>query len=250
MSRQSYYEKGNFTIVTNMSEIMLLSEVGLKVYLALCKFADDNGGCWPSIPTLSEFTMLSESGTKKGLKEVREKGFVEVTKRNRPNGSNASNYYNLLIVVTRQVGVTGVTQGGSQAEPPLTIPIELSLLRKGAEAPITKKETKIIPLMKEIYDVFRFYSLVVENNTQVPKMCGKLLETHGEVIATAYLVRLIERDLREERKHSEFVPQLRNWRDVVGKSSQIIDYYTRTNHLNSSVTIENQDEMVRRRMDS
>lgn len=234
------YEKGNFAIVPNIAEAMILSDPGFKVYVALCKYADDQGGCFPSIDTIKELTMLSESGAKRGLREVRDKGFVEVTKRKRPNGSSASNHYQILIVVAFQVGGQDGTPLGATAEPPLTIPTEHPS-KEGAKA-------QTDDVLRELYNAFRFYSLVVENNSHVPKMADKLRATHGVVVATAYLRRLQERDLRQERKTQEFVPQLRNWRDVVGKSAMIIDYYTRTKAAKPAVTAANQDEMVRKRM--
>ena len=220
------YEKGNFAVVPNVDEAMTLSEVGFKVYIALCKYADEHGGCFPSIETIREFTLLSDGGTKKGLREIRDKGFVEITKRKRPNGSAASNYYQILIVASQQVGGTDVPHPGAQTCPPLTIPIEQSLLRKGGKATEAPKEENEI--LKELYKTFKFYSLVIENHKHVPGMADKLREALGKTVATEYLKRLQQRDLRIERKTQEFVPQLRNWRDVVGKSAQIIDYYTRT----------------------
>lgn len=222
------YVKGNFAVVPNIEEIMAIgtTEAGLKTYIALCKYADETGGCFPSIGTIQDFTCLSESGVKKGLKELKTNGFIEVTKRKRPNGSAASNYYQILIVTTTQVGVTGVTQGGSQTEPPLTIPIEHPT-KVGADAQAPKDDLK-----KNFYLVVKKYGLPVMNHKHIDSWCDKLRATHGEVVALAYLQRLQERDLREESKVEKFVPTLNRPMDILEKSVKIIAYFTRTKTTN------------------
>lgn len=221
------YEKGNFAIVPNLAEIMAVgtSEAGLKVYIALCKFSDEGGGSFPAIETIRDFACLSESGVKKGLREIKDNGFVEVTKRVRPNGSHASNHYQILIVCPSQVGVTDVTQGGSRTEPPLTIPIEHPT-KVGADAQSPKEKDDEIK--KNFYLVVKKYSLPVLNHKHIDSWCDKLRAAHGEVVALAYLQRLQQRDLREESRVEKFVPTLSKPMDILEKSVKIIAYFTRT----------------------
>ena len=241
------YEKGNFAVVPNLAELMAIgtSEAGLKVYIALCKFVDDGGGCFPSVETIRDFTCLSESGAKKGLREVRDNGFVEVTKRVRENGSHTSNYYQILIVSPSQVGVTDVTQGGSRTEPPLTIPIEHPT-KVGADAQAPKEKEKEDEIKKNFYLVVKKYSLPVLNHKHIDSWCDKLRAAHGGVVALAYLQRLQQRDLREESKTEQFVPALNKPMDILEKSVKIISYFTRTKDVSraTSMTQEEKDALL------
>jgi hypothetical protein len=226
------YEKGNFAIIPNLDEIMGISttEAALKVYIALCKFSDDTGGCFPAIETIREFTCLSTGGVRKGLKELRENGFVGVTKRQRKNGSATSNYYQILVVTTVQGGYTDVGGDPTRTGHPITIPIEHPT-KVGDKSQSTKNKEES-EIKKNFYLVVKKYQLPVLNHKHVDSWCDKLRDTLGEKTARAYLVRLQERDLREETKMEQYVPSLNRPLDILEKSAKIIAYFTRTKDKN------------------
>jgi len=93
---------------------------------------------------------------------------------------------------------------------------------------------------KNFYLVVKKYSLPIMNHRHIDSWCEKLKQAHGETVANAYLVRLQERDLREERKTEQFVPTLNRAMDILDKSVKIIDYFTRTKkeHENANIVYE------------
>lgn len=236
------YEKGNFAIIPNLNEIMAIgtTESALKVYIALCKFSDDAGGCFPAIDTIREFTCLSMSGVRKGLKELQKNGFVEVTRRQRENGSATSNYYQLLVVTASQGGYTDVQGDPTRTEPPITIPIEQPT-NVGAKAQAPKEESEV---KKNFYLVVKKYQLPVLNHKHVDSWCDKLRAALGEKTALAYLVRLQERDLRVEAESEQYVPVLNRPLDILDKSGKIIAYFTRTKGKNIVKSEEIEDPIV------
>lgn len=51
--------------------------------------------CWPSIPTISKDLKLSESTTRRALKDLRKAGLIQTEQRHRENGGNSSLQYKL-----------------------------------------------------------------------------------------------------------------------------------------------------------
>lgn len=98
---------------------------------------------------------------------------------------------------------------------------------KSADAP---KENSI---KKNFYLVVKKYSLPIMNHKHIDSWCEKLVAAHGEVIATAYLVRLQQRDLRQESQTEKFVPTLNRAMDILDKSNKIIAYFTRTKEMST-----------------
>lgn len=74
------------------------------VLIVLADFANDRGQAWPSIPTLTRRTALSESGVRRALRRLEAGGWIE---RDERRGRGASNVYRLT---------TGVARGAPEAE--------------------------------------------------------------------------------------------------------------------------------------
>lgn len=68
------------------------------VIMALADAADDEGYCWPSIPTLANKTCMDERSVQRILKELKSSNFIEVQARFRSDGSPTSNKYRLALV--------------------------------------------------------------------------------------------------------------------------------------------------------
>lgn len=64
------YKKGTFTIIPNKETLKGKSPLTLSVYFWICSFADDNGICYPSITTISEYAGCSRNGVISSIKAL------------------------------------------------------------------------------------------------------------------------------------------------------------------------------------
>lgn len=67
------------------------------VLMALADACDDQGYCWPSVPTIAYKTCLDDRSVQRILNTLKADGLVEVQKRFRKDGSPSSNSYRLPI---------------------------------------------------------------------------------------------------------------------------------------------------------
>lgn len=70
------------------------------VLMALADACDDEGYCWPSVPTLANKTCLDDRSVQRILKKLKADGLVQVQPRYRNDGSPTSNGYLLPINLT------------------------------------------------------------------------------------------------------------------------------------------------------
>lgn len=70
------------------------------VLMALADAADDEGHCWPSVPTLAHKTCMDERSVQRILKVLKDSNFIEVQARYRNDGSPTSNKYRLALITT------------------------------------------------------------------------------------------------------------------------------------------------------
>ncbi len=66
------------------------------VLVALANFADEEGNCWPSQPTIARMTGQSVRTVRSHLKNLEEGGYISREGRRRQNGSYSSDYFQLL----------------------------------------------------------------------------------------------------------------------------------------------------------
>ena len=76
----------NFTELYRMD----LPHRAISVYIYLSDRANKDNTCWPSISTISRDLKLSESTTRRALKDLRKAGLVKTEQRYRDNGGNSS----------------------------------------------------------------------------------------------------------------------------------------------------------------
>ena len=69
---------------------MNLPHRAVAVYIYLADRANKENICWPAIPTISRDLKLSESTTRRALKDLREAGLIQTEQRYRENGGNSS----------------------------------------------------------------------------------------------------------------------------------------------------------------
>lgn len=73
-----------------------LANSRLLILLAMADHANDNGVCWPSIPTLAQRARISERQTQRVIQWLIHHGYVEITIKG--NGKGHSNMYQLHIL--------------------------------------------------------------------------------------------------------------------------------------------------------
>ena len=76
-------------------------------WLALCAHADEDGYCWPSVPTLSKLSGVGERTIQRGIEELISLKFVEKKQRKKEDGSFHSNYYTLYEHLLKKKGEGG-----------------------------------------------------------------------------------------------------------------------------------------------
>ena len=74
---------------------MDLPHRAISVYIYLADRANKESICWPSIPTISKDLKLSESTTRRALRDLRKAGLVQTEQRYRENGGNSSLLFQL-----------------------------------------------------------------------------------------------------------------------------------------------------------
>lgn len=74
---------------------MDLPHRAIAVYIYLADRANKDGICWPSIPTIAKDLKLSESTTRRAIRDLQKAGVIQTEQRYRGNGSNSSLLYKL-----------------------------------------------------------------------------------------------------------------------------------------------------------
>lgn len=67
----------------------------VSVYVYLKDRANNDGECWPAIPTIARELKLSQSTVRRALQDLRKAGFLETEQRYRDNGGKSSLCYRL-----------------------------------------------------------------------------------------------------------------------------------------------------------
>ena len=92
------------------------------ILMALADHADDMGKCWPGLQGISEKCNLHISTIQRNIHKLEEDGFIKITERKRPNGSQTSNLYQLNLG-----GVANCDQEGSTGATPRTVTLTNSI---------------------------------------------------------------------------------------------------------------------------
>ncbi len=89
------YHKGYFVVVPNYDYIPLMNNSTVKVYLALCKYANDKGQCYPSQNTIANWSMLSRRQITRCIEELKQMGLVTAIPQERKDGGYTNNLYQI-----------------------------------------------------------------------------------------------------------------------------------------------------------
>jgi predicted transcriptional regulator len=80
---------------------MNLTHRAITVYIYLADRANKDNICWPAIPTISRDLKLSESTTRRALRDLREAGLIQTEQRYWENGGNSSLKFILLEITVK-----------------------------------------------------------------------------------------------------------------------------------------------------
>ena len=114
------YEKGNFILVPNKSELKKLDAQSQVLFMWLCSFTDEKGQCYPSVSRLAECCGLSRKTIIERVKILIDKGFLTKSHRFVENSQQTNLYQIHLLpsVADTPPSVGQVKKGVSQILPP------------------------------------------------------------------------------------------------------------------------------------
>ena len=75
---------------------MNLPHRAVAVYCYLYERANENGECWPAIPTIAEEIKLSQQTVRRAIRDLEKSGFVKTEQRYRIKGGKSSLLYRIL----------------------------------------------------------------------------------------------------------------------------------------------------------
>lgn len=87
-------------MLTSRLELLYRSDLpsrAIAVYLYLNDRAGTEGSCFPSIPTISRHTGLSQSTVRRAIKDLTKAGLLTVEERFRKSGADSANLYRLRV---------------------------------------------------------------------------------------------------------------------------------------------------------
>lgn len=95
---------------------------GLAVYIALCRYANKERQCFPSIAQLAKKLGIAANSVKRGLGELRQWNIIKVEKSKRTNGTWKNNVYSLLDRSKWQIIPTSPESFERDQRPPIPQP--------------------------------------------------------------------------------------------------------------------------------
>lgn len=115
-----------------------ISDRGLRTYLALRSYVRPGHPTFPKFATVAEEFGLSESYLKRGVAELKELGFLVVSKREYAKGTRRVNLYHFPNIADQQV--KSDTLGRVKSDPPQRVKSDTSQ-RVKSDTPIEVEET-------------------------------------------------------------------------------------------------------------
>jgi DNA-binding MarR family transcriptional regulator len=73
-----------------------LGDAAYRLLACLGTYADKDGWCWPSMPTLAERLGITRQAVQRSIRQLAELGYIEVEHRHRADGTQDRNRYRLL----------------------------------------------------------------------------------------------------------------------------------------------------------
>lgn len=214
--------KGEFVLVPNREQALKLRGASLNVYLAICAHADKDGQCFPSKTTIENVTGYSRDVVRTATNNLVALGLLTITSRQRPNGSDASNLYQIMIIsVGRDLPTS---PSGVLDKPPLTKPIN-----SVDKSTVRKDETELLEIVKQV---------TKRNFRVLPRGTKKLLDTFSLVEIDGALRALAADDWHR--------PKLRELSlDYLLRPSTIDKFLAKAAPINPNKTPERRAQFIR-----
>lgn len=165
------YEKGTFITVPNINNMDGKPSEMQSIFIWLCKYANDEGTCFPARRTLAKRAGCSLASVDKYLKQLEDDGFIKKTTRSTNINGQTSNLYQLQII---DGGVSKTILGYIENDTPPSIKNET----------LTKSNINSIHLTKDTD--LQSDDVIRENNTNQNNPIGQLPLTFGK----SYILRL------------------------------------------------------------
>lgn len=178
------YTKGSFIIVPNIEHISQLKTISQLVFLWLCKYANEDGVCFPAMTSLARLSRTSRRSVLYAISELEEKSFI--TRKNQvKNNMKTANLYqiNLLPALIEKDETLDAQEvrndahighGGSAPGAHRTISKELD--SNTAKVPFAGEIVEIIESFKTVNPSYKKY---FGNKTQRSAVT-RLLKEHGK----------------------------------------------------------------------
>ena len=92
-----------FTLIENaVLEDQELGPVDLLVYIALAKYADSEGVCWPAMATLGKLARCARETVARSISRLEARGYLRRSPRFRDDGGVTSNAYRLMPIEAKR----------------------------------------------------------------------------------------------------------------------------------------------------
>lgn len=91
------YQTGTFIIVPNLHLLTGMDSQSQAIFMWLCKYANQQGECFPSIETLRKRTGLSRNTVLDRLERLEDKKLINKLPRHKQGGDKDTNLYQILI---------------------------------------------------------------------------------------------------------------------------------------------------------
>lgn len=199
------YAKGKFCIVPNLHMIKFMSDTASKVYIAICKHANDDGECFPSRKAIKEFTGVKTLKTiSKCTEELVQLGVIEKKHRLTKSGSPTSNLYQIKEVGYEMGGrVNDDPRVGASNDPRWG---NETTLGRGVKRP-TNYTTELNQLTKPINYTYGELEKVKLSKDEYSKLC----ERFGYENTTSLIEELDTYIASKGKKYKSHYATLINW---------------------------------------
>jgi hypothetical protein len=167
-----------FTLIENIVlEDQALGPADILVYLAIAKYADGEGACWPSMATLAKLARCARCTVAKSIAHLEVLGYLRRTPRFRPDGGVTSNAYQLMPLEAKRYPPVAQEDPPPlpQRQPPVAqedtnyIHLELDPSKESAPRPAETPQASPEPV-REIAAVS--LSVLLEQIKQEAQACG------------------------------------------------------------------------------
>lgn len=162
-ARKMKYKKGTFVVLPNISSLDRLPAACQAIYVWLCKYADDDGQCFPSRKKLAGHIDVDMRTVDKHLLLLEQLGLIKKTFRKKGE-SQTSNMYQILILGDEEVQIVRtpcevIATPPREENVPLTIPTtnstQITKVLTTGQLPEHRGKSYVLRVLSVYRDLFR-----------------------------------------------------------------------------------------------